>query len=159
MSKRESTSRHHLIINKLRKNSASFQEISEKLALESEIQAYDFNVSKRTFQRDLNDIRSLYGVDVKYDRSGKVYYIDFDEHPEISERIIEAFDIFNALNISNRLSNHIHFLEDVYKFPKQIANFSEDFQIMVDELSKFLYENFYKSRSNRARSYFSFRSA
>jgi predicted DNA-binding transcriptional regulator YafY len=109
MSKRESISRYSLIIKKLRRFPASFKEISDTLALESELQSYNFNVSKRTFQRDLDDIRSIYNIDIQYDFSRKVYYIDFDEQPEVNERILEAFDTFNALNITDRLSDHIHF--------------------------------------------------
>lgn len=109
MSKRESISRYNLIIKKLRKQPATFNEILDYLSLESELQEYNFNVSKRTFQRDLDDIRSLYNIDIVYDYSKKYYFIDFDEQPEVNERILEAFDTFNALNISDRLSNFIHF--------------------------------------------------
>ena len=109
MSKRESISRYNLIIKKLRKHPASFKEISEYLAFESELQEYNFNVSKRTFQRDLDDIRSLYNIDIQYDYSRRVYHIAIDQQPEVNERILEAYDTFNALNITDRLSNHIHF--------------------------------------------------
>jgi len=109
MSKRESISRYSLIIKKLRKHPANFNEISAYLALESEIESYNFSVSKRTFQRDLEDIRSLYNIDIQYDFSRKVYFIDMDDQPDVNVRILEAFDTFNALNISDRLSNHIHF--------------------------------------------------
>jgi predicted DNA-binding transcriptional regulator YafY len=109
MSKRESIARYNLIIKKLRKHHASFVEISDYLAFESELQEYNFSVSKRTFQRDLEDIRSIYNIDIQYDFSRKVYFICYDEQPDVNERILEAFDTFNALNLSERLSNHIHF--------------------------------------------------
>lgn len=109
MSKRESIARYNLIIKKLRRRPATFVEIEDYLALESEIQAYNFNISKRTFQRDRDDIRALYNIDILFDFSKKVYYIDFDEQPEANEIILEAFDIFNALNLTDRLSKHIHF--------------------------------------------------
>jgi len=109
MSKRESITRFSLIIKKLRKNPATFNEISAYLLLESELQEYNFNISKRTFKRDIEDISSLYNIDIVYDFSRKVYYIDYDEQPEVNERILEAFDTFNALNISDRLSDYIHF--------------------------------------------------
>ena len=109
MSKRESITRYSLIIKKLRKNPATFNEISEYLSLESELQEYNFNVSKRTFKRDIEDISSLYNIDIVYDFSRKMYCIDFDEQPDVNERIFEAFDTFNALNISDRLSDYIHF--------------------------------------------------
>lgn len=109
MSKRESIIRYNLIIKKLRKHPSTFLEISDYLAFESDLQEYDFNVSKRTFQRDVKDISSIYNIDIQYCFSRRVYYIDLDEQPEVSERILEAFDTFNALNISDRLSNYIHF--------------------------------------------------
>ena len=109
MSKRESIARYNLIIKKLRKQPSSFSELSDYLAFESDFQEYNFNVSKRTFQRDIEDIRSVYNIDIQYDFSRRVYYIDFDEQPEANERILEAFDTFNALNIIDRLSDYIHF--------------------------------------------------
>jgi predicted DNA-binding transcriptional regulator YafY len=109
MSKRESIARYTLIIKKIRKHPCTFSEIADYLALESELQEYDFNISKRTFQRDIEDIRSVYNIDIQYDFSKRVYYVDFDQQPEVNERIMEAFDIFNALNITDRLSDFIHF--------------------------------------------------
>jgi predicted DNA-binding transcriptional regulator YafY len=109
MSKRETIARYSLIIKKLRKHPATFNEISDYLELESELQEYNFVVSKRTFQRDLEDIRSLYNIDIQYDPSDKVYRIDFELEPELNERILEAYDTFHALNLTDRLSDHIHF--------------------------------------------------
>jgi predicted DNA-binding transcriptional regulator YafY len=109
MSLRETISRQRLIIKKLRKHPATFIEIAEYLSLESEIQSYNFNVSTRTFQRDLEDIRSIYNINIQYDFSRKIYFIDDDDQPEANERIMEAFDTFNALNISDRLSDCIFF--------------------------------------------------
>lgn len=94
---------------KLRKQPAAFREISEFLSQESELQSYNFNISKRTFQRDIEDISSLYNIEIKFDFSRRVYFIDFEEERDANERILEAFDTFNALNITERLSNYIHF--------------------------------------------------
>ena len=109
MSKREAVLRYGLIIKKLRKYPATFKEISDYLAFESELQSYNLNVSKRTFHRDLEDIRSIYNIDIQYDSSRKVYIIEFEDQPEVSERLLEAFDTFNALNIADKNSQYIHF--------------------------------------------------
>ncbi len=109
MSKRESIARYNLIIKKVRRQAATFQEISDYLKRESELQEYNFNTTVRTFQRDLNDIRSIYDIDIQFDRSRKVYYIDTEGHHEAFERIIEAYDTFNALSLTDRLSDFIHF--------------------------------------------------
>lgn len=109
MSKKESIIRQNVITNFLRSRPSSLKEIQEKLALESELQDYDLNVSKRTFQRDLDDIRSIYNIDIQYDASLRKYRVYFEDDPDIKGRVLEAFDIFNAFNISDRLSDHIHF--------------------------------------------------
>lgn len=144
MSKRESIARYNLIIKKLRKHPASFAEIADYLALESELQEYNFNVSKRSFQRDLEDIRSLYNIDIQFDFSRKVYFLDFDEQSDVNERILEAFDTFNALNLSDRLSNNIHFekrrpqgTENLYGLLHAIKN-----QLQI----KFTYQKFWEDK-------------
>lgn len=109
MSKRETLARFSLIISKLRRKPATFAEISDTLARESDIQGYDFNISMRTFQRDLEEIRSLYDIDIQYDFSKKVYKIESDDQSEVNKRIWEAFDTFHALNITNQLSDCIDF--------------------------------------------------
>ena len=146
MSKREAVARYNLIINKLRNRPSTFSEISDYLVLESELQGYDFNVSKRTFQRDLEDIRSLYNIDIQYDFSRKVYYIDYEEKPEVNESILEAFDVFNALNITDRLSDYIHFekikpkgTENLYGLLHAIKN---QFQV------SFTYQKFWENESS-----------
>ena len=109
MAQRETVGRYSLIINRLRKKPSTFQEISDYLKMESEIQSYRFEISKRTFQRDIQDIYSLYNIEIKYDSSLKAYKIVLNDEPETGMRILEAFDTFNALNISERLSDYVHF--------------------------------------------------
>jgi predicted DNA-binding transcriptional regulator YafY len=147
MTKRESIIRQSLIIKKLRKNPAGFQEIMDRLDLESEMLGYDLHISKRTFQRDLNDIRSIYDIDIRYDPYNKVYRIDFDDNEAANERILEAFDIFNALNITDRLSDYIHFekrkpqgTENLYGLLHAIKN---RFQV------GFTYRKFWEDESTR----------
>lgn len=110
MSKRESTARLILIVNKLRKKPSSLKEILDYLDEESDLQGYNYRISTRTFQRDLEDIRSLYNLDIQYNFSKKVYYLDNDDQQDtMKERILEAFDTFNALNVTDRISKYIHF--------------------------------------------------
>ena len=109
MAQRETVGRYSLIINRLRKKPSTFQEISDYLKMESEIQSYRFEISKRTFQRDVQDIFSLYNIEIKYDSNLKAYKIVLNDEPETGMRILEAFDTFNALNITERLSDYVHF--------------------------------------------------
>lgn len=124
-----SFNRWTLIIQKLKKRPASFEEISDFLDEESEIQGYEFGVSIRTFQRDLKDIESTFGIEIKYDRSQGVYRIVEDANSGIKERMLEAFDTFNALQISEKVSDFIHFenrkskgTENLYGFLHAIKN-------------------------------------
>ena len=110
MTQREATTRYHLIIKKLRTSKrVTFAEISDYLSRESEIQGYDFNISKRTFQRDVKDIASIYGIYIEYDFSGKFYFIEEEFEPEINDRLFEALDVYNALKVSEQNKQHIYF--------------------------------------------------
>lgn len=109
MSKRESFSRYIFIIKKLRRGPASFNEISDYLKRESELQDSNFNTTIRTFQRDMGEINHHFNIEIKCDRSSNIYYINCDEQPVMNERILEAFDTFNALNIADRLSKNMYF--------------------------------------------------
>ena len=109
MSKREALARYSIIIKKLRVHPSSFAEIADRLAFESELQGYDYNISSRTFSRDRNEIESLYGIYIKYNWSTKKYYIDTDYDEDMNMRMLEAFDTFNLLNLTDRVSNEIHF--------------------------------------------------
>lgn len=108
MSKREALSRYNLIIQKLRKAPATFEEIAGYLERESKLQGYNFVISKRTFDRDREDIASLYNMEVHYDFGTRKYTIESEQNPEANERILEAFDTFNALNVTDRLSAYVH---------------------------------------------------
>jgi predicted DNA-binding transcriptional regulator YafY len=109
MSQRTHTTRHHLIINKLRRvKRATFKEIADYLSIESEIQDYDFNISKRTFQRDVNEIGSIYGIYIKYDQCGKFWFIEEEFEAEYNDRFFEAFDVYHALKVNERNKRHIY---------------------------------------------------
>jgi len=109
MSTREAIGRLNLIIKKVRRYPSTYEEILDFLSRESEFQKYTFTKSKRTFQRDLEDIRYLYDIDIQFDRSRKVYFIDSEDKNQSTVRILEAFDTFNALKVADRLSDCIHF--------------------------------------------------
>ena len=109
MSVRENIIRYHLIISKLRKQNVSYNELKEYLERESEFYDYDFVKSKRTIQRDLNDIRSIYNIDIRFDFRQGVYTMDPDDNQEKNLRMVEALDLFNALKVTEKISGVIHF--------------------------------------------------
>lgn len=109
MSTRETLQRHTIIINRLRSSDASFEEIADSLEFQSKLQGYDFNISKRTFQRDIETIESLYGITIQFNFSRNVWYIEEEDNIEANARLLEAFDTFNALKMTNRLPQYIDY--------------------------------------------------
>ena len=107
MSLRETLIRHRHIIKKLRKNDSSFREIADYLEGESDM-GNNFTVSKRTFDRDREDIFSIYGIEIKYDFTKKVYSLEDDNDPNKRDKLLDAFDTLYLLNIGEDLSNYIH---------------------------------------------------
>ena len=107
MSKKQFIKRHHLIINKLRSNPSSFKDLQDYLEKHSFDEEENYIISKRTFERDVNEIREIYKIDIEYNRSRNVYEITQDADEVKTDRLIESFQIFNALSISDSVSNHI----------------------------------------------------
>lgn len=146
MSKRESFARYMLIINKLRKFSANFEEIENYLAEESDISGYNYNISQRTLQRDLNDIRSLFHIDIQ-NKNGRYQIVE--DNSELSKRILEAFDTFNTLNLAEKIPAHIYFesrkpkgTENMHNILKAIDNK----QIITFNYQKFWEDNISERR-------------
>lgn len=109
MSLIETFTRHRIIIQKLRLKSCTFEELKSKLSKESQIIGGNYDISIRTFQRDLRDISELYSIDIAYNKSTKLYEIVYAVADEYSERLFEAFDIFQALKTNEDFSEYIQF--------------------------------------------------
>lgn len=107
MSVHETQLRQLLLISKLRIRPRSFKEITDILKSESEITGYNLIVSQRTFQRDIQQIASLYNIEIKNERSRNVYEIVYDGSDAYKSRMMESFEMFNALNLSSSLEEHI----------------------------------------------------
>jgi len=110
MSKHETLLRHQKIISKLRTSgNATFKEIEDYLQDQSALYEFHLVISQRTFQRDINDIRSLYNVDIQFDRARKVYFIDETENTDLNNRLMEAFDLISTWKMSEELTKFIYF--------------------------------------------------
>jgi predicted DNA-binding transcriptional regulator YafY len=107
MSKKQFIKRYSLIINKLRRRPCSYEEITNFLQRESELDADSYEISKRTFQRDLKEIASIYNIEISYNRTLNVYEIISDGTDDRNERLMESFELFHALNFSDALSHHL----------------------------------------------------
>jgi predicted DNA-binding transcriptional regulator YafY len=115
MSKRGYISRYLLILKKLKsKPYTGFEELIEYLEhefqflLKNDAELF-VGVSKRTLQRDIREISNMFGIDIEYSRQHKGYFIAQNDYENMNfQRMMEAFDLFNSLNIAHDLSPHIY---------------------------------------------------
>lgn len=115
MSKKGYISRFLLIVKKLQiKPYSSFEDIRRYIDLQLDyLQMQDdtliIGFSKRTLQRDIREIRNLFGIDITYSRARKGYVISPDQAENMNfQRMMEAFDMFQSLNLAQDLRPYIH---------------------------------------------------
>ncbi len=115
MSKRAYISRYLLIIKKLKtKPYTTYEELKGYIENQLEyLQMQDDSLvlgfSKRTFQRDLREIRNLFGIDIMYDRFEKGYFILDAEAENLNfQRMMEAFHLFNSLKLAQVLHTSVY---------------------------------------------------
>ncbi len=107
MAQRETFLRYLFIIGKLRNSRrATFNDIHSYLRQESDILGDRLTISKRTFQRYLWEIRSLFNIDIQCDKD-YYYYIAGDVEESFNHRVMEAFDVFNSLTQARKISQYI----------------------------------------------------
>lgn len=106
---RDTIIRYHLIISKLRKHPVTFNELADFLERESEFHGFTLTKAKRTIQRDIISIRSIYNIDIRFDFRRGVYVLDPDDNQEKNLRMVEALDLFNAMKVTENISGIIHF--------------------------------------------------
>ncbi|MBS1922929.1 MAG: WYL domain-containing protein [Bacteroidetes bacterium] len=115
MSKRGYISRYLLILKKLKvKPYSTYEELQTYIEnqfdyLQMQDDTLNIGFSKRTLQRDMKEIRNVFGIDIEYSKSNKGYYISQIETENMNfQRMIEAFDMFNSLNLAQDLMPFIH---------------------------------------------------
>ena len=115
MSKRGYISRYLLILKKLKvKPYSTYEELQTYIENQFDyLQMQDDNLqigfSKRTLQRDINEIRNVFGIDIEYSKSQKGYFISQNENENMNfQRMMEAFEMFNSLNLAQDLTPFIY---------------------------------------------------
>jgi predicted DNA-binding transcriptional regulator YafY len=115
MSKRGYISRYLLILKKLKvKPYSTYEELQAYIEnqfnyLQMQDDTLNIGFSKRTLQRDIKEIRNVFGIDIEYSKSQKGYFISQNENENMNfQRMMEAFDIFNSLNLAQDLTPFIH---------------------------------------------------
>ncbi|PIQ08351.1 MAG: hypothetical protein COW71_12190 [Ignavibacteriales bacterium CG18_big_fil_WC_8_21_14_2_50_31_20] len=93
MSKHGTIRRYTLIIEKLKFNQhPSFEEIKKHLF------NVGFEISNRTIQRDIEQIRFEFGIEIMYDRFKNGYYIDYENSINI-ESFFKFLEIVNTAEL------------------------------------------------------------
>jgi len=101
--------RYLLEIQKLTKSGPStFEEISAFLFNQSEILDEDFNISNRTFSRDIKEISFIFGIEISFDFSRQKYILDKESISTNTFKLIDTFYILDALNMKDRIDSCIH---------------------------------------------------
>ena len=100
-----------LILNKVRHGGRFLpkDELLEFVNKQMETQYDAVPVSSRTLERDIADIYSLFGVEIRFDRARQGYYVS-EDYMEYDERIAELmmnFDLLNAIGSDNNLSSFV----------------------------------------------------
>lgn len=109
MSIRQKIKRHIKIISLLKQRSMSFEELQDQMSIDPDCLADGLITSQRTFQRDIKDIASIYGIEISSDRSTAKYHILEDTESEHTQRLRENFEVINAIRLSNGLENKMLF--------------------------------------------------
>ncbi len=111
MSVRQTIKRHYKIISLLRLRPLSYEEVQEEMNMDPDSIEESLLTSQRTFQRDILDIASIYGIEIESDRSQSKYFIKDDLEETHSQRLRENFEILNAIRLSKSLGNSLVFEE------------------------------------------------
>ena len=99
--------RYISIIQKLRTIPVSFDEIESFLKRQSRDSSEDLSISKRTFQRDLNDIRDVFDIDILCNHDG--YYFISDNDRVNGRRTLETFDQLELLYRTKTNSKYVQY--------------------------------------------------
>lgn len=108
MAKQDVIKRQFLIVEFLRNKPASFKQISNFLLNKQYELDYDLAISQRTFQKDCNEIESLWGVEIAFNKRENHYEIVNNENDLHFDRIIEAFDTVAVLQKSKTVRNYLY---------------------------------------------------
>lgn len=153
MSKRGYISRYLLILKKLKaKPYSTYDELQAYIEnqfdyLQMQDDTLSIGFSKRTFQRDLKEIKNLFGIDIEYSKSQKGYFISQSEMENMNfQRMIEAFEMFNSLNLAQDLTPFIY-LEK--RRPQGTENLYGLLHAIKNKLQiKFSYQKFWEEEPN-----------
>jgi len=111
MKLREVMHRISLILSQARSGGFTWDSLSRKMEDSFRINSVEGGYSIRSFQRDLNIIREIYGVHIQFNKRLKKYSINEEESTQFRSHLLESIDIINAFDLSTDLDEYVFFDE------------------------------------------------
>ena len=144
MSKREQIARNLLIINFLKRGPATWADIELHLDTQSDIEGYNYMISQRSFQRDIEDIKTSYQIAIQYDSLTSCYFIS-TQSSEVTNnsQLLDSFNLYNALSLTSNYSQYIQFDSRIPKGTEHVLDLLHAIKnnLVID----IVYHKFYES--------------
>lgn len=100
-----------LIIRKIKSQRPAYptlRQIMQYVKEDFEIRGIQSGLSERSFQKDMENIRTQFGINIAYCTQNQGYEIIQDQHALLNiEQILEPFEVFNALHGHTELSQYV----------------------------------------------------
>jgi hypothetical protein len=111
MSAAEKIKSYISIINLLKKRPCSFEEIQNNLQSDSEITGLNLCRTKRTFFRDVESIKIIFGINIEFDTSISKYKI-IEYHPANNlSTILDSYELTFMINTGTSISKFVQLEE------------------------------------------------
>lgn len=145
--RKEHIIRHTFIIKILKKQPLSFKEIQKAIIGHEAFMNSKIDYCSKTFKRDTEEIKLIYGIEIEYNKSANTYEItntNCGGYVNIEE-IEQRLDTMHILNLSNRFGKYID-------FEKRIPICEQDFRDILDAIDnrntlKFKYQKYNEPKS------------
>lgn len=107
MPKQTYLTRYSLIIKRLEKAPATFQQLSDHLQKEFELLDLPFSFSIRTLQRDIKDIEANFSIEIANEQKGerRYYIVEKPDTRQHAERLLNAYELVNILSTSQSFAD------------------------------------------------------
>lgn len=110
MPKDDFLKRYHLIIKRLEKSPASYEQINRFLEDKSNVKAgVSYAISKRTLQRDIKDISRLFNIDIVNEKREDNRYSIYSklEENDNSQRLLEAYELTRIIESATHFEKYV----------------------------------------------------
>lgn len=97
------------IINRLKKSSATYAQITKHLYNCAQLSDVEIKFSERTLQRDIKDIETLYNIRIKCNRKNFEYEIKEENETLTNQLLFEAHQQISVLHIHQQYKEFIEF--------------------------------------------------